>query len=71
MTEAVRSHCCKIKKKVKKLAMLAFAIFVPKTRVTSLGEFSQTGRLFTLGYVLKITEVGKFYEALFSTVPVV
>jgi 2-keto-4-pentenoate hydratase len=39
------------------------------TRVTRLGKFSTIGRLFTLGSVMKITEVAANLWATFSTVP--
>jgi hypothetical protein len=41
--------------------------------VARLGEFSPLGRLFTLGSVLKITEISLFFGGgvlLFSSVPV-
>jgi hypothetical protein len=39
-------------------------------RVTRLGEFILTGRLFSLAGVLKFTEVAQILGLLFSTVPV-
>jgi hypothetical protein len=36
---------------------IAFNVRLPESRVTRLGEFSPVGRLFTLGSVLKITEL--------------
>jgi hypothetical protein len=38
--------------------------------LTTLGEFSPVGQMFTLGSVLKITEVAQIFGLLFCPVPI-
>jgi hypothetical protein len=49
------------------LVTLPIASICVATRVTRLGEFSPIGRLFTLGSVMKITEVAKHFGLLIKT----